>query len=370
MMLQNPPLARLELSRSAIQNNFRHFRSLLKPSTRILVLVKANGYGHGAIPFAREMEAAGADYLGVALPGEGVELREAGVNLPILVLTTGTEGYPEVIRYGLEPGVPDIRTLLRLRDELRKTGRLDYPVHIGLDTGMHRLGFMERDLPALIELISESPEIHVEGIYTHLAAADDPQHDAFTRGQAALFERMCSRIMDVIAYRPILHMLNSAGTERFPEYQGDMVRLGIGAYGISPVGSESLRPVAAYRCPILQIKDLQPGDGTVGYGRHGVVGPSGTRTATICVGYADGINRHLGCGRAAFEVNGQMAPTIGNICMDMCMLDVTGIDCREGDIVTIFGDRPTAAGLARILDTIPYEILTSVPLRVKRVVVD
>ena len=304
------------------------------------------------------------------LPGEGVELRKADINLPILVLTTGTEDYPEIIRYGLEPGIPDIYALTRLREELRKLGRRDYPVHINIDTGMHRLGFMEREIPALIDFIRESPEIHIEGLYTHLAASDEPQHDEFTRGQIRLYEKLSTQVMETLPYKPIRHVLNSAGIERFTEHQYDMVRLGIGIYGISATGSKDLKPAAFYRCPILQTKDLLPEDGTVGYGRHGKLHAGVTRTATLCVGYADGINRHLGCGNAAFEVNGKLAPTIGNICMDMCMLDVTGIDCQEGDTVTIFGENPTAADLARILDTIPYEIFTSVPRRVQRVIVD
>ncbi len=369
-MIQNSPLARLELSRSGINSNFRHFRSLLKPETKMLVLVKANGYGHGAIPFAHELVAAGADYLGVALPGEGVELRKAGINLPILVLTTGTEDYPEIIRYGLEPGIPDLYALKRLREELRKIGQRDFPVHINIDTGMHRLGFMAREIPDLIDFVRESPEIHLEGLYTHLAASDEAQHDEFTLGQIRLFDTLSSQVMATLHYKPLRHVLNSAGIERFSQYQYDMVRLGIGIYGISAVGSKDLRPAAFYRCPILQVKELLPEDGTVGYGRHGKLRPGGTRTATLCVGYADGINRHLGCGNARFEVNGQLAPTIGNICMDMCMLDVTGIDCKEGDTVTLFGERPTATDLARILDTIPYEIFTSVPRRVTRVIID
>ena len=369
-MAQNPPLARLELSRSGIRNNFQHFRSLLRPETRILILVKANGYGHGAVPFAREMESLGVAYLGVALPGEGVELRKAGIDLPILVLTTGTDDYPEIIRYGLEPGMPDLFALTRLRQELRIAGRRDYPVHINIDTGMHRLGFMEREIPALIDFLAESPEIHIQGLYTHLAASDEVQHDEFTLGQIKLYEKLSTQIMEHLPYKPLRHVLNSAGIERFTEYQYDMVRLGIGIYGISSVGDPRLKPAAFYRCPILQIKDLLPEDGTIGYGRHGILHTGITRSATLCVGYADGINRHLGCGHASFEVNGRLAPTIGNICMDMCMIDVTGIDCQEGDMVTIFGEKPSAGDLAKVLDTIPYEIFTSVPRRVNRVIVD
>ena len=369
-MNNNTPLARLELSRSGIASNFYHFRSLLKPETKMLILVKANGYGHGAVPFARQMEKLGAAYLGVALPGEGVELKKAGINLPILVLTTGTEDYPEIIQHGLQPGIPDLPALLRLREEVRKAGQTAYPVHINIDTGMHRLGFMEKEIPALIDFIKESPEIHIEGLYTHLAASDEYQHDAFTLGQIQLYEKLSTQIMKVLPYKPLRHVLNSAGIERFTQYQYDMVRLGIGIYGISFVDQSQMKPAAFFRCPILQIKELHQEDGTVGYGRHGMLGPQVTHTATLCVGYADGVNRHLGCGKASFEVNGKMAPTIGNICMDMCMIDVTGIDCKEGDIVTIFGDKPTAGDLARILDTIPYEIFTSIPKRVKRVMID
>jgi alanine racemase len=369
-MSNNTPLARLELSRSGIESNFHYFRSLLKPETKMLILVKANGYGHGAVPFARQMEKLGAAYLGVALPGEGVELKRAGVNLPILVLTTGTEDYPEIIQYGLQPGIPDLQALLRLREEVRKAGKTAYPVHINIDTGMHRLGFMEKEIQGLIDFIKESPEIHIEGLYTHLAASDEYQHDAFTLGQIQLYEKLSTQIMEVLPYKPLRHVLNSAGIERFTQYQYDMVRLGIGIYGISFVDQTKMKPAAFFRCPILQIKELNQEDGTVGYGRHGMLGPQVTHTATLCVGYADGVNRHLGCGKASFEVNGKMAPTIGNICMDMCMIDVTGIDCKEGDTVTIFGEKPTAGDLARILDTIPYEVFTSIPKRVKRVMID
>ncbi|MDD2595297.1 MAG: alanine racemase [Bacteroidales bacterium] len=364
------PHAQLELSQSGMLNNYRYFRSKLNNQTKLLVLVKANSYGHGAVEFAHSLEKAGADYLGVAFPIEGIELKKGGIKLPILVLTSGVESYPEIIEYGLEPGMPNIESLIRLRDELRKVGKTSYPVHIKLDTGMHRLGFMEHELPALKTFLQESPEIFVKSIYSHLAASDDPQHDDFTLGQIALYEKMSSDLMTILREKPIRHILNSAGIERFTQYQYDMVRLGIGIYGISAVNQSVMKPSAYFRCPILQIKELGPDDGTVGYGRHGKLGPGIKRIATICVGYADGINRHLGRGNASFEVNGQLAPTIGNICMDMCMLDITGIDAKVGDTVTIFGDKPTATDLAGILDTIPYEIFTSIPKRVKRVIVD
>lgn len=369
-MTSKTPHAQLELSTSGMLHNYKHFRSKLKDTTKMLILVKANGYGHGAVDFARVMEKAGANYLGVAFPIEGIELKKAGINLPVLVLTSGMENYPEIIEYGLEPGMPNIDALKRFRDEVRKAGKTAYPVHIKLDTGMHRLGFMEKDLPELLEFLKCTPEIKVQSIYSHLAASDEPQHDEFTLGQIALYEKMSSQILEVLPYKPIRHILNSAGIERFTQYQYDMVRLGIGIYGISAVDDSQLKPAAALRCPILQIKELGPDDGTVGYGRHGKLGPGIKHTATICVGYADGINRHLGRGNASFCVNGKMAPTIGNICMDMCMIDVTGIDAKVGDTVTIFGENPTSRDLAKILDTIPYEIFTSVPKRIKRVVVE
>lgn len=364
------PHAQLELSQSGMLNNYRYFRSKIKDTTKLLVLVKANSYGHGAVEFARSLEQAGADYLGVAFPVEGIELKKGGIKLPVLVLTCGLESYPEIIEYGLEPGMPNMDALRRFRDELRKAGKSHYPVHIKLDTGMHRLGFMEGQIAELKAFLQESPEIWVKSIYSHLAASDEPQHDEFTLGQIALYEKMSSDILTILPEKPIRHILNSAGIERFTQYQYDMVRLGIGIYGISAVDQSAMKPSAYFRCPILQIKELGPNDGTVGYGRHGKLGPGIKKTATICVGYADGVNRHLGRGNASFEVNGQLAPTIGNICMDMCMIDITGIDAKVGDTVTIFGDKPTAIDLAKILGTIPYEIFTSIPKRVKRVVVE
>ena len=361
--------SRLELSLSACRSNYRYFRSLLKPSTRLLVLVKANAYGHGAVEFASMLQAEGADYLAVALPVEGMELRANGISLPILVLTAGTDFFPEIIDNHLEPGIPNLYALEALCATLRGRGISDFPIHVKLDTGMHRLGFMTSEIPALLDFLSEHKEVRVKSIYSHLAAAEDPCEDEFTLGQIEMFSRNAGRISQALGYRPMWHMLNSAGIERFPRYQFDMVRLGIGIYGISALPGVKLSPVASLKVKVLQIKTLGAQDGTIGYGRHGHVAPEGTVIATIPVGYADGIDRHLGCGAASFNVNGHRAPTIGNICMDMCMLDVTGIDVRAGDTVTIFGEDPTVCELAGILGTIPYEILTSVPRRIERIIV-
>lgn len=360
--------SRLELSVPACRNNYRYFRSLLKPSTRLLVLVKANAYGHGAVELASMLQAEGADYLAVALPVEGVELRRNGVSLPIIVLTAGTDFFPEIIDYRLEPGIPNLFTLEALCEILRERGIKSFPVHVKLDTGMHRLGFMPDELPALEEFLRNHDEVRVKSIYSHLAAAEDPSEDEFTLSQIRLFEKGASELGESLGYRPMWHILNSAGIERFPRYQFDMVRLGIGIYGISALPGVQLEPVASLKVKVLQVKKLVRGD-TVGYGRKGKVLLPGTETATIPVGYADGIDRHLGCGAASFNVNGHRAPTIGNICMDMCMLDVTGLGVKAGDTVTIFGKDPTISELARILGTIPYEILTSVPHRIERIMV-
>ena len=368
-MYKENDFSRLELRLGACRDNYRYFMSLLEPSTRLLVLVKANAYGHGAVEFAAMMQKEGADYLAVAYPVEGIELRKSGISLPILVLTAGTDYFNEMIDYRLEPGIPNLHALKAFCEVLDSRGITGYPVHVKLDTGMHRLGFMTDEIQALTDFVKQCRSVRVKSLYSHLAAAEDPASDDFTLGQIRMFEDNASRIIGEIGYRPMLHILNSAGIERFPQFQHDMVRLGIGIYGISALPGVKLSPVASLKCKILQIKHLRPEDGTIGYGRHGMIAPEGTTIATIPVGYADGIDRHLGCGRASFSLNGHRVPTIGNICMDMCMLDITGVDAQVGDTVTVFGEDPTASELADILGTIPYEILTSIPRRIDREII-
>ena len=361
--------SRLELDLSGCRDNYKYFRGLLKPQTKMLVLVKANAYGHGAVEFAKMMSEAGADYLAVAYPVEGMELREAGIHKPILVLTAGTDFFNEIIDNNLEPSIPNTSALDILCKTLEERDIRNFPIHIKLDTGMHRLGFMTSELAELEDYLSKTDRVRVKSIFSHLAASDEPDNDDFTLGQIELFQKNAGALSDSLGYKPMWHILNSAGIERFPQYQFDMVRLGIGIYGISALPGVKLAPVASLKCKILQIKHLKPEDGTVGYGRHGKIAPEGTVTATIPVGYADGIDRLLGCGRASFLLNGKRVPTIGNICMDMCMLDITGVEAKVGDTVTIFGKEPTISELAAILGTIPYEILTSVPRRIERVVI-
>ena len=368
-MNREDDFSRLELDLTGCERNYRYFRSRLEPQTKLLVLVKANAYGHGAVEFAAMMQRAGADYLAVAYPVEGMELRQAGISLPVLVLTAGTDFYEEIIDNRLEPSIPNVFALKKLCEILRRRGLRDFPVHIKLDTGMHRLGFMTAEIPELLEQLKACPEVRVKSVFSHLCVAEDPGEDAFTLGQIRLFRENAERITAALGYRPMWHILNSAGIERFPEYQFDMVRLGIGIYGISALPGMQLAPVASLKCKVLQIKTLDNPSDTIGYGRWGHVAPTGTRIATIPVGYADGIDRHFGRGNASFSLNGHRVPTIGNICMDMCMLDVTGVDAAVGDTVTIFGADPTVTELAGILGTIPYEIFTSIPRRIERIVV-
>ena len=368
-MYINNDFSRLEINLNGCLENYRYFRSKLADSTRLLVLVKANAYGHGSVEFASLMEKAGADYFAVAYPVEGIELRQGGIKSPIMVLTAGTDSFEQIINYGLEPGIPNLYSLKVLCNVLEKRGLTDFPIHLKLDTGMHRLGFMSDEISELIEFLKSCRYVKVKSIYSHLAAADDPDCDDFTLSQVELFQKNADKIAEILPYRPLYHILNSAGIERFPQYQFDMVRLGIGIYGVSALPGNHLSHVAAFKCKVLQVKTLQPSDGTVGYGRHGKIAENGTVVATIPVGYADGLDRHLSRGKGSFSINGHRVPTIGNICMDMTMLDVTGLDVKVGDTVTIFGEDPTVSELADILGTIPYEILTSVPRRIERVIV-
>ena len=368
-IMREEEFSRLEINLRGCHDNYKYFRGKIDESTKLLVLVKANAYGHGAVEFASVMEEAGADYLAVAYPVEGIELRQGGIKSPIMVLTAGSDSFEEMINYGLEPGVPNLCTLKALCKVLEKREVKNFPIHIKLDTGMHRLGFMTDELEELLKFLAGNERVRVKSVYSHLAASDDPCNDDFTHSQVSLFQTNADRLSDAIGYKPMYHILNSAGIERFPQYQFDMVRLGIGIYGVSALEGVKLSPAAAFKCKVLQIKSLKHSDGTIGYGRHGKIAPEGTVIATIPVGYADGVDRHLSCGKGYFTINGHRVPTIGNICMDMCMLDVTGLDVKVGDTVTIFGEDPTVSDIAAILGTIPYEILTSVPRRIKRVIV-
>ena len=249
-MYREEEFSRLEINLGGCLENYRYFRSKLKESTRLLVLVKANAYGHGAVEFASVMEDAGADYLAVAYPVEGIELRQGGIKSPIMVLTAGTDSFEEMINYGLEPGIPNLCTLKALCKVLEKRDVRDFPIHVKLDTGMHRLGFMSEEMDSLVDFLKNCDRVKVKSVYSHLAAADDPQSDDFTLGQIALFQQNADMLSDSLGYRPMYHILNSAGIERFSEYQFDMVRLGIGIYGVSVLPDVLLTPVASFKCKI------------------------------------------------------------------------------------------------------------------------
>lgn len=360
--------AQLRISKKNLLHNFNFFRSKLSSSTKLLVLVKANGYGLGDVEIAKLSQEFGADYLGVAFPCEGIKLKKAGIKLPIIVLTPGVDNFDEIIKYHLEPSIITTQSAIDMAAAIKRASISHYPVHIKFDTGMQRVGFDITMLSELKQVIKENPSLKIKSFFSHLAAADEAKHDSFTREQIETFCTMANEMTASLSYMPMRHILNSSGIERFTYAQMDMVRLGIGIYGTSYVDDKKLKPAASFVAPVIQVK--QTTGGTVGYGRHGVVGSEGKKIATIPVGYADGIDRHLSRGSIKFMVNGTLVPTIGNICMDSFMIDVTGIDVAPGDEVTIFGDSPHPSELANVLKTITYEIFTSISQRVERVVVD
>ncbi len=360
----------LEVNLNALVHNLNHYRSLLKPDTRIMAMVKAFSYGSGSFEIANTLQFHRVDYLAVAYADEGVELRKAGISLPIMVMNPEESGMEAMLQYELEPEIYNLRSLGMLLKAMHATGRphpAQADVHIKLDTGMHRLGFDEQEIGGLIKQLAESPAIRVKSAFSHLAGSDDPQLDAFTRQQLALFSAMTEKLEMALGYPFLKHVLNSAGISRFPEAQHDMVRLGISMYGISsdPEEQKMLEVVSSLKTSISQIKHLNPGE-SVGYSRAWRAEKPVT-IATIPIGYADGLSRRLSNGRGTMLVNGFPARVAGNICMDMTMLDITGIAAKEGDEVLVFGKELPIASLAEAMDTIPYEILTGISRRVKRV---
>jgi len=360
----------LEVNLDALIDNFNFYRSHLKPSTGIVAMVKASGYGAGAYELAKTLQSRqGAAYLAVAVLDEGIDLRAAGITMPIMVLNPKVLNYRLLFANRLEPEIYSFDILHEIIAEARKLGVHHYPVHIKLDTGMHRLGFLETDLREIIDIVRNQDSIRITSVFSHLATADCPDMDDYTLMQLDTFSRWSQTIVDAFPDENVKrHILNTAGIIRFHQYQFDMVRLGIGLYGVPVLndGSETpLRQVSTLRTPIIAIKRWEAGT-TVGYGRRGRLTRS-TLVATIPIGYADGINRHMGCGHVSFMVKGVPCPTIGSICMDICMIDVTDVpDVAVGDSVEIFGPANPVATLSEPLGTIPYEILTSVSPRVPR----
>jgi len=355
----------LEINLDAVSHNINEIRKRLNPGTKIMAMVKAFAYGAGAAEIASLMEFHRIDYLAVAYADEGVELREAGITLPVVVMNPEPDAFDLMIKFNLEPEIYSLPLLRRFIQAAQRHGLTDYPVHIKIDTGMHRLGFMPQETDELMKEISGSGCLKIASVFSHLAAAEDPAFDGFTRQQASLLKEVARKIRSMARYGFLVHLLNSSGIVRFPEYQFDMVRPGISIYGIAGAPGINLKQAARMKTVILQIKRVPPGM-PVGYGCSDI-SEKERRIAVLPVGYADGLDRRLGNGKGRFYIKGHYVPVAGKICMDSCMVDITGTDAGEGDEIEIFGEHISVEEIARLTDTIPYEILTSIPPRVKRV---
>ena len=355
----------LEIDLNALVDNLNYYRCKLKPETKIVCMVKASAYGAGSYEIAKTLQDHRVDYLAVAVADEGSELRKAGIGSSIIVMNPEQTAFKTMFDYKLEPEVYSFHLLNELIKAAEKEGITNMPIHIKLDTGMHRLGFTPQDIPELITRLKRQTSVIVRSVFSHLVGSDSEQFDAFTRKQIETFEKAANEFQVAFSYKILRHICNTAGIERYPGAQFEMVRLGLGLYGVNPYSNEMLNNVSTLKTTILQIHDV-PQEDSVGYSRKGQL-ERDSRIAAIPIGYADGLDRRLGNGKAYCMVNGQKAPYVGNICMDVCMIDVTDIDCKEGDKVIIFGDSLPVTRLADVLETIPYEILTSVSNRVKRV---
>ena len=354
----------LEINLDALSHNLNFYRNKLKPNVKIMCMVKSHAYGAGILEVAHLLQFHRVDYLAVAYVDEGVLLRENGISLPIMVLNPSVQTFEKMAVNNLEP---EIYSLEMLQDYLEFINNKPATIHLALDTGMHRLGFESADLEQLINTVKSKNHLKVASIFSHLVGADEDMFNDFSREQIKLFEEMASKIETGLGYKTIKHILNSAGIVRFPKAQFDMVRLGIGLYGIEATGIEQdgLQTVGTLKTIISQIKEIAKGE-TVGYSRKGKVNDNMT-IATIAIGYGDGFSRRFSNGVGHVLIKGQEAPIIGNICMDMCMVDISNIDAKEGDEVIVFGKDLSISELAKAIDTIPYEILTNVSERVKRV---
>lgn len=356
----------LEVNLSALRNNLNYYRNSLDAATRTICMVKASAYGAGALETGRTLQECNVDYLAVAVADEGAELRKEGITTGIIVMNPEPSSFGTLFDNKLEPEVYSFGMLKALIEAAGREGITDFPVHIKIDTGMHRLGFLPEEIPALVDILKRQNALTPRSIFSHFAGSDSPLFDSFSQEQKRRFDTAAETLQQAFKHRILRHICNSAGIERFKESRMDMVRLGIGLYGISPIGeNRNLQPISTLKSIILQIHDV-PAEETVGYSRKGVLARD-SRIAALPIGYADGLNRRLGNGRGYCIVNGQKAPYVGNICMDVCMIDVTDIDCYEGDSVEIFGPNLPVTTIAEWLETIPYEVLTSVSERIKRV---
>jgi len=356
----------LEVNLNAVADNLNYYRSFLKPTTKMTCMIKADGYGTGAVEIAKTLQDRGVDYLAVAVADEGVVLRKNGITANIIVMNPEMTAFKTMFDYELEPEVYSFRLLDALVKAAEREGITSFPVHIKLDTGMHRLGFHpEDDIDKLIERLKQQNAIIPRSVFSHFVGSDDDTFDEFSANQFQRFDKASKKLQAAFKHRILRHICNSAGIEHFPERQLDMCRLGIGLYGINPRDNSIIHNVATLKTTILQMRTVKAGE-TVGYSRRGTIDHDST-IADIPIGYADGLNRHLGNRNCYCLVNGHKAFYVGNICMDVAMIDVTGIDCHEGDTVEIFGDNLPVTVLSDALQTIPYEVLTTLSGRIKRI---
>lgn len=356
----------LEVNLNAMVNNLNYYRSLIHPNTKLVCMIKADGYGAGAVEIAKTLQDHRADYLAVAVADEGATLRRNGITSNIMVMNPEMTAFKTIFDYDLEPEVYSFRLLEALIKAAEKEGITGFPVHIKLDTGMHRLGFdPDKDMPHLIERLHNQNALIPKSVFSHFAGADADEFDAFSQSQFERFDAGSKMLQAAFEHHILRHIDNSAGIEHFPQRQLDMCRLGLGLYGINPRNNAIINNVSTLRTTILQMREVKAGD-TVGYSRRGTIEHNSV-IAAIPIGYADGLNRKLGNRNGYCLVNNQPAQYVGNICMDVAMIDVTGIDCHEGDSVEIFGDNLPVTELSNVLQTIPYEVLTGISNRVNRV---
>lgn len=358
----------LEIDLNALRDNVAYYRQFLRLDTKMVCMVKASGYGTGSLEISKTLQDAGVDYLAVAVADEGADLRKAGVTANIIVMNPEMTSFKMLFDYRLEPEIFSFEMLGALIKAAEKYGITYFPIHIKLDTGMHRLGFNpEKDMDELIHVLTHQAALVPCSVFSHFVGSDDDCFDEFSRRQFQLFDKASQQLQSVYSHKILRHICNSAAIEHFPEYQLDMVRLGLGLYGINPRNNQILNNVATLRTTILQIRDVKAGD-SIGYSRRTVLARD-SRIAAIPIGYADGLNRKLGNRNCYCLVNGKKAEYVGNICMDVCMIDVTDIDCKVGDYATIFGDDLPITVLSDAIGTIPYEVLTGISTRVGRVYV-
>ena len=356
----------LEVNLGAVVENLNYYRSFLKPTTKMVCMVKADAYGAGAVEVAKTLQDHRVDYLAVAVADEGVTLRKAGITSNIIIMNPEMTAFKTMFDYDLEPEVYNFRLLEALVKAAEKQGITGWPIHVKLDTGMHRLGFdPEKDIDSLVHRLKHQTALIPRSVFSHFVGADSDDFDEFSAKQFECFERGSKALQAAFDHKILRHIDNSAGILHFPERQLDMCRLGIGLYGIDSRDNHILHTVSTLKTTILQLREVKKED-TVGYSRKGIL-QRDSRIAAIPIGYADGLNRHLGNGHCYCLVNGKKAPYVGNICMDVAMIDVTDIPCQEGDMVEIFGEQLPVTVLSDALDTIPYEVLTGLSSRVKKI---